>query len=155
MLSHVQLFVTPWTIALQASLSMGILQARILERVAMPSSRRLFLNMSTKIFSPDFSKYSFTVRPRQCKFLILNNQTLASSLLMCLFPPLLTRESKTVRGQQRIPGRESTLVTISQYHVLYKEGVLITEAAEDEMSHMRQWTSQYKRYLRQCGWSWR
>ena len=37
--SPVQLFATPWTVALQASLSMGILQARILEWVAMPSSR--------------------------------------------------------------------------------------------------------------------
>ena len=35
----VQLFVTPWMAAHQASLSMGILQARILEKVAMPSSR--------------------------------------------------------------------------------------------------------------------
>ena len=32
---------TPWTIARQAPLSMGILQARILEWVAMPSSRDL------------------------------------------------------------------------------------------------------------------
>ena len=31
--------VTPWTVARQAPLSMGILQARILEWVAMPSSR--------------------------------------------------------------------------------------------------------------------
>ena len=38
-LSHVRLFATPWTVAYQASLSMGILQARILEWVAMPSSR--------------------------------------------------------------------------------------------------------------------
>ena len=38
-LSRVQLFVIPWTVALQAPLSMGILQARILEWVAMPSSR--------------------------------------------------------------------------------------------------------------------
>ena len=37
--SHVQLFVTPWTVAHQAPLSMRILQARILERVAMPFSR--------------------------------------------------------------------------------------------------------------------
>ena len=37
--SPVQLFATPWTVALQSSLSMGILQARILEWVAMPSSR--------------------------------------------------------------------------------------------------------------------
>jgi len=34
--------VTPWTVACQAPLSMGILQARILEWVAMPSSRDLF-----------------------------------------------------------------------------------------------------------------
>ena len=34
-----QLFVTPWTVYHQAPLSMGILQARILEWVAMPSSR--------------------------------------------------------------------------------------------------------------------
>ena len=38
-LSCVQLFVTPWTIALQAPLSMGILQARILEWVAISFSR--------------------------------------------------------------------------------------------------------------------
>ena len=38
MLSHVQLFVTPWTVAHQAPLSMGIFQARILEWVSMPSS---------------------------------------------------------------------------------------------------------------------
>ena len=42
MLSHfsrVQLFATPWIVARQASLSMGILQARILEWVATPFSR--------------------------------------------------------------------------------------------------------------------
>ena len=32
----------PWTVALQAHMSMGILQARILEWVAMPSSRGSF-----------------------------------------------------------------------------------------------------------------
>ena len=36
MLSHVRLFATPWTVAYQAPLSTGILQARILEWVAMP-----------------------------------------------------------------------------------------------------------------------
>ena len=35
-------FVTPWTVARQAPLSMGILQARILEWIAMPSSRGSF-----------------------------------------------------------------------------------------------------------------
>ena len=38
-LSCAQLFVTPWTVAHQAPVSMGILQARILEWVAMLSSR--------------------------------------------------------------------------------------------------------------------
>ena len=38
-LSHVQLLVTPWIVACQAPLSMGILHARILEWVAMPSFR--------------------------------------------------------------------------------------------------------------------
>ena len=38
MLSHVQLFVTPWTVAHQVPQSLGILRARILEWVAMPSS---------------------------------------------------------------------------------------------------------------------
>ena len=33
---------TPWTVAYQAPLSMGILQAGILEQVAMPSSRGSF-----------------------------------------------------------------------------------------------------------------
>ena len=37
--SHVQLFVTPWMIAYQGSSVHGILQARILEWVAVPSSR--------------------------------------------------------------------------------------------------------------------
>ena len=38
-LSRVQSFATPWTAARQAPLSMGALQARILEQVAMPSFR--------------------------------------------------------------------------------------------------------------------
>ena len=38
-LNHVRLFVTPWTVACQDPLSMGILRARILEWVAMPSSK--------------------------------------------------------------------------------------------------------------------
>ena len=38
LLSHVRFFATPWTVALQAPLSMEILQVRILEWVAMPSS---------------------------------------------------------------------------------------------------------------------
>ena len=39
LLSRVLLFATPWTVAHQAPLSMGILQARILEWIAIPFSR--------------------------------------------------------------------------------------------------------------------
>ena len=38
-LSRVWLFATPWTVAHQAPLSMGIFQARIMQWVVMPSSR--------------------------------------------------------------------------------------------------------------------
>ena len=38
--SHVSLFASLWTVACQVPLSIGILQARILKWVAMPSSRR-------------------------------------------------------------------------------------------------------------------
>ena len=38
LLSHVRHFATSWTVALQTLLSVGILQARILEWLAMPSS---------------------------------------------------------------------------------------------------------------------
>ena len=41
-LSCVRLFATPWTVACQAALSKGILQARILEWVAICSSRGSF-----------------------------------------------------------------------------------------------------------------
>jgi len=39
LLSHVQLFAAPWTVAHQAPQSTGILQAKILEWVAVPFSR--------------------------------------------------------------------------------------------------------------------
>ena len=38
-LSHVQLFVTPWTVACQVPLSVGISQARILKWVVISFSR--------------------------------------------------------------------------------------------------------------------
>ena len=37
-LSHVRLFVTPWTVAYQAPLSMRFIQARVLEWVAIQHS---------------------------------------------------------------------------------------------------------------------
>ena len=38
-LSHVWVFATPWTVACQAFLSLGILHERILEWIVMPSSK--------------------------------------------------------------------------------------------------------------------
>ena len=43
MLSHVQVFATPWTLAHQAPLSMETFQARILEWVVISYSRGIFL----------------------------------------------------------------------------------------------------------------
>ena len=73
MLSQVWLFATPWTVALQAPLSMVILQARILEWVAMASSRgssqardqtqashiagRFFTNWTTREAQEYWSRY--------------------------------------------------------------------------------------------------
>ena len=72
LLSRVQLCAIPWTAALQAPLSMGIFQARILEWVAMPSSRgssqprdwtqvsptrgRLFTHLTPTLYIPTFYK---------------------------------------------------------------------------------------------------
>ena len=43
LLSYIRLFVTSWAVALQAPLSMEILQARILESVAYPYAKGTFL----------------------------------------------------------------------------------------------------------------
>ena len=48
LLSCVQLLVTPWTVVCQAPLSMGILQERMQEWVAMSSSRT-FVERTTKL----------------------------------------------------------------------------------------------------------
>ena len=68
-LSGVRLFVTSWTVISQAPLSMGILQARILEWVAMPSSRG-------------------SSQPRDC--------TQASHIAGGFFTSLATREALTL-----------------------------------------------------------
>ena len=58
LVSHVQLLVIPWTVAHQAPLSMGILQARILECVTISSSNRPLgkRNMGRMKRSKAFSK---------------------------------------------------------------------------------------------------
>ena len=61
-LSRVQLFVTPGTVARQAPLSMGILQARILEQVACPPPKNLS-NPGIEPRSPTFQADSLTSEP--------------------------------------------------------------------------------------------
>ena len=52
MLSHfgpVRLFATPWTVARQAALSIGILQPRILQWVAMPFLQGIFPTQGSNV----------------------------------------------------------------------------------------------------------
>ena len=58
--SHVWLFATPWTVACQTPLSMRILQARILDWVAMPSSRGSY-NPGIEPRSPALQADSFII----------------------------------------------------------------------------------------------
>ena len=73
-LSHVKLFVTLWTVAFQASLSMGILQARLLEWVAISSSRGS--SWPTSLVSPALAGRVFTTeqpgKPLKKKYLSIN-----------------------------------------------------------------------------------
>ena len=62
MLSHVPLFATPWTVARQAPVSMRILQARILEWVAVPFSRG-FPNPGIEPRSPALQVQSLPSEP--------------------------------------------------------------------------------------------
>ena len=61
-LSCVRLFATPWTVAHQAPWSMGILQARILEWVAIPSPGDL-PNPGMEPKSPALAGGFFTAEP--------------------------------------------------------------------------------------------
>ena len=62
-LSHVQLFATPWIVACQASLFLGILQARMLEWVAMPSSMGDLPNLGIEPRSPTLQADSLPSEP--------------------------------------------------------------------------------------------
>ena len=70
-LNRVQLFVTPGTVARQAPLSMGILQARILEQVVCPPPENLS-NPGIEPRSPTFQADALTSEPPVKPFLILN-----------------------------------------------------------------------------------
>ena len=85
-LSRVCLFVTPWTVACQAPLSMGILQARILEWVAWPPPGDL-PNPGIKLRSPALQVDSLLSEPQGKP---INTGVGSLSLLQGIF---LTQES--------------------------------------------------------------
>ena len=64
-LSCVRVSVTPWTVACQAPLSMGILQARILDWVAMPSFRPPALQVNSLPFESRLEFKSTNFEGRQ------------------------------------------------------------------------------------------
>ena len=60
-LSRVQLFATPWTVAHQAPPSIGIVQARVLEWVAIAFSRGDLPNPGIEPGSPALQADAFTI----------------------------------------------------------------------------------------------
>ena len=70
-LSCVQLFVTLWTVARQAPLSMGILQVRILEWVAMPSSSLSWFKCNPNLFLSQ--ALSSSIFPAELPFLAFSS----------------------------------------------------------------------------------
>ena len=62
-LNHIWLSATPWTVARQAPLPMGLSQARILERIAISSSRESSWIKPTSIVSPVLQADSLPSEP--------------------------------------------------------------------------------------------
>ena len=70
-LIHVRLFATPWTVVHQALLSMGILQARILEWIARPSSRGFSQPKDWTQVSPHAGGFLSSEPPEKPKFFFI------------------------------------------------------------------------------------
>ena len=87
----VWLFATPWTVARRTPLSMGILQTRVLEWVAMPSSRGSFqpgdqtqISCITGGFFTVWATREAPTNCAHCKCRILNSEDLRDSLVPVL-----------------------------------------------------------------------
>ena len=85
-LSRVWLFATPWTVAHQAPLSMGILQARILQRVAIPFPRGSSQPRDWTHISCTAGRFS-TTEPQ-------DNQTIIAELLLVTLKKVHASSSK-------------------------------------------------------------
>ena len=106
MLSHVWLFVIPWTVAQPGSSAHGISQARILEWVAISSSMRIFLTQGS---NPGF-------------LCLLHWQVLAPSgkpHAICIMKPLFEWQQCYVQHW------DCTTVSFLQFHTNYKHTLLI------------------------------
>ena len=85
LLSRVWLFVTPCTVACPAHLSMGILQARILEWVAMPSSRVVFPTQGLKSGPPHCRRFFTVLAPREWVYVYVHTYVYMSVVKKMLF----------------------------------------------------------------------
>ena len=140
-LSRVRLFLTPWTIAHQALLSMGILQARILEWVAMPSLQGIFptqgsnpgllhfrqilyhLSHQGSPWTLEWVAYPLSRGPSQPR-----DQTRLSCIAGGFFISWATREALQTMGSQRVTHWTTTTFSITQGGQAYKKkdaGVLL------------------------------
>ena len=92
LVSPVRLFTTPWTVARQSPLSIGILQAKILQWVAMPSSSEvvpihLILPVPINVMAPDCT---LTKRGQTIHIFLVLQCWLLSCLCEEIFPGYLT-----------------------------------------------------------------
>ena len=85
--SHILLFATLWTVACQASVSRGILQARILEWVAMPSSRVSSQDRAEPMSpaSPAFQADSLPTEPPGKPLSDIHNTDILTQSITCVF----------------------------------------------------------------------
>ena len=70
--SRVRLFATPWTVAHQASLSVGILQARVLEWVAMIFPTQVIKPKSPAAPASKADSLLLSHRGRQCELTLIS-----------------------------------------------------------------------------------
>ena len=83
LLSSVWLFATLWTVTREAPLSMGILRARILECVAIPSSRGIFPTQESNSGLPHSRWILYLLITREAQFYVINNKCYYFKLLLC------------------------------------------------------------------------
>ena len=114
-LSHVQLFAMPWTVAHQAPLPTGILQARILEWVAMPSSRGSSQLMDRTQVSHTAGGF-FTEPPGKPKNTAVGSISLLQGYCVCVYAKmsLYTLYNNPLISDSSIPGRQEIKLPITE-----------------------------------------